>query len=123
VQQQCGGRPLLLLSSLSVCCLLLHSLDDAYSDCLTHVTHSEAAQRWVLIEGLNAQRLRWLKCDHCCVTVLDELGVLLKHLIAVTVTVYIQCMYACVSLADLSKVVVVASALLNVNHTSYAAIS
>jgi hypothetical protein len=60
--------------------LLLHTLDDSNSNCLPHVTNSETTKRRVLREGLHHHGLGGNHLNHTSITVLEELGLLLKLL-------------------------------------------
>jgi hypothetical protein len=64
---------------------LVDGLDDADGNGLPHVTDSEAAERRVLVVGLNAHGLGRNKLGNARVARLDELGVRLKHLTVTTV--------------------------------------
>jgi len=55
-----------------------HSLDDADSDGLPHVTDSETSKRGEVGESLNAHGLGWVQDDDASVSGLEELGVLLS---------------------------------------------
>ena len=55
-------------------------LDDTDGDGLLHVTHGEAAKRWVLSEGLDDHGLLGNELDHSGITSLDHWWVLLSHL-------------------------------------------
>uniref|UniRef100_A0A2M4DKJ5 Putative secreted protein n=1 Tax=Anopheles darlingi TaxID=43151 RepID=A0A2M4DKJ5_ANODA len=62
-----------------------HRLDDTDSDGLSHVTYGETSQRRELLEGLNAQRLRWDQNDDSSIARLDRLRVVLSRLAGTTV--------------------------------------
>lgn len=64
---------------------LVDGLDDTDSDGLTHVTDGEAAQRWVLVVGLNAHWLARDELDNACVAGLDKLGRRLHDLAGTTI--------------------------------------
>ena len=55
-------------------------LDDTHSDSLSHITDGETTQRRIVLEGLDAQRLRGHQLGHHGLSVLDDIGVLTQHL-------------------------------------------
>jgi hypothetical protein len=76
VQYKKSTRLLLLGGTLALGVLLLgDGLDDTDSDSLSHVTDSKAAQRRIVVEGLDNHGLGGLQGDHACITALDELRV------------------------------------------------
>ena len=56
------------------------AVDDTDSDSLSHITDGETAERRILREGLDAQRLGGDQLSHHGLSVLDEIGVLAEDL-------------------------------------------
>jgi len=56
------------------------AVDDTDSDSLSHITDGETAERRILREGLDAQRLGGDQLSHHGLSVLDEIGVLTEDL-------------------------------------------
>lgn len=74
------------LGNLTTCGVLeADGLDDTDGDGLSHVTDSETSQRWELLEGLDAQWLRWDQDDNGGITGLDRFRVVLRRLAGTTI--------------------------------------
>lgn len=73
------------LSDLARLVHLDHGLDHADGNRLPHVTDGEAAEWWVVGEGLDAHRLGWNHLDDGSVTRLDELGAVFDRLARATI--------------------------------------
>ena len=76
-----------VITKSSLACLLLvcllaadSAVDDTDSDSLSHITDGETAERRILREGLDAQRLGGDQLSHHGLSVLDEVGVLTEDL-------------------------------------------
>merc|ERR1712142_1190477 len=68
-----------------VALFLRYLLDDADSHRLSHVTHSESAQRCILGELFHAHGFRWHHPDHGSVAALHHLRILLQDFVATTI--------------------------------------
>lgn len=65
--------------------LEVHRLDNTDSDGLSHITHSETSQWRELLEGFDAQWLRWDQVDDGGITRLDRFRVLFSRLARTTI--------------------------------------
>jgi len=69
---------------------LVNALDDTDGDSLSHVTHGESSEGWVLGEGLHAHWLRWGHQNNGGITGLDFLGEVLHLLTRTSVDLFFK---------------------------------